>query len=477
MNYSKSSEIMDEVAEKIALEDFDKVADHHTFSDTYKHKKKMFLKEIQSKGGQPQVKRKKNCLLIAAACLLIGIPTTAFGAAKVYDMFVQKENYEVNVSVTNDAAKNKNSWYKLKLNHMPENMAAIDETAMKYSFKDNFANGGFSFILWRLGKDSDFQTLYSNSYEELEMNGRKAVIVNKDNGNDNLSFNRQVFLLFEKEGFMLESYIGTDVSEEQMIDVLENISLETASKETASQTIDYDEAQSIPKDKPIETKVIPLKNDSPQLFSVGQSVPVTINLGESLSKLEYVVEKVKVFDSLQDFKQENFNPLGLKILHESKAINETKTLLPYKRDVFKAGDGKDSIDELIETKFVNVKFVHLTTTIKNTGKKATEEIYMHPSLKVLRQSENNAWIYAGKKGIAEESIMTGEVDYLEPHGNGKSFYNIGSIAPGQTIKVSLGYFVDEDKLNSIFLDAFHYCGFGNIEDMNKKDRWWIDIRQ
>ena len=28
-----------------------------------------------------------------------------------------------------------------------------------------------------------------------------------------------------------------------------------------------------------------------------------------------------------------------------------------------------------------------------------------------------------------KNIMTGEVDYLEPHGDGKSFYNIGSITP------------------------------------------------
>ena len=49
-----------------------------------------------------------------------------------------------------------------------------------------------------------------------------------------------------------------------------------------------------------------------------------------------------------------------------------------------------------------------------------------------------------------KNIMTGEVDYLEPHGDGKSFYNIGSIRPGQTVKVNLGYFVDEDKLDSIF---------------------------
>ena len=145
-------------------------------------------------------------------------------------------------------------------------------------------------------------------------------------------------------------------------------------------------------------------------------------------------------------------------LSENKALDQTKKLLPYKRDVYKLGNGKDSIDELVESQLVNPKFVYLTTTVKNIEKKATEEIYMHPSLQVLK-SKNNTWNDAGEDGMAEESIMTHEVDYLEPHGNGKSFYNIGSIQPGQTLKINLGYFVDEDKLDSIFLDAFHSSGY------------------
>lgn len=109
------------------------------------------------------------------------------------------------------------------------------------------------------------------------------------------------------------------------------------------------------------------------------------------------------------------------------------------------------------------------------GKKSTEEIYMHPSIKQLK-FKGNAWNYHAKEEGMNAYSMTGEVDYLEPHGDGKSFYNIGSITPGQTVKVNLGYFVDEDKLDSIFLDAFHY-GNGGTENMNAEYRWWIDIRQ
>ncbi|PDY42878.1 anti-sigma factor [Bacillus wiedmannii] len=474
MTNSKNSKEIYELAEKIALDDFDKSEEQHEFSHTYTRKKKLFMEEMKLKDGQPQKKRKRHRMLIAAACLLIGMPTTVFGAVKVYNMIVQKQNYEVNVSLTNKDSKKSDQWYKLKVGKLPENMEAIDDSAMKYSFKDNYAKGGFSFILWRVGKDSNFKTLYSKSYEEKEINGKKAVIVNKENGNNNLAFNREVFLFFEKEGIMLQSYIGNDINEEQMVDVLGNISLEPTSKEKASHITDYDKKYFSEESKPKKTKVIPLKKDSKRLFHIGQKVPVTIIMDNS--KIEYVIEKVEVFDSIKDFKQENFNELGLGILSENQALDQAGQLIPYRRDEYKFGNGKDSIDQLVESRLIQPKFVYLTTTVKNIGKQETKEIYMHPSLQVLK-SKGNVWNYAERAGIAEKNIMTGEVDYLEPHGDGKSFYNIGSIRPGQTVKVNLGYFVDEDKLDSIFLDAFRYSGSSGTENMNEKNRWWFDIRQ
>ncbi|MDA2566326.1 anti-sigma factor [Bacillus cereus group sp. MYBK57-1] len=474
MTNSKNSKEIYELAEKIALDDFDKLEEQHEFSHTYTRKKKLFMEEMKLKGERPQKKSKRHRMLIAAACLLIGMPTTVFGAVKVYNMIVQKQNYEVNVSLTNKDSKKSDQWYKLKVGKLPENMEAIDDTAMKYSFKDNYANGGFSFVLWRVGGNSDFPTLYSKSYEEKEINGKKAVIVHRETGKKDLMMDRVVFLFFEEEGIMLQSYIGNDINEEQMVDVLGNISLEPTSKEKASHITDYDKKYFSEESKPKKTKVIPLKKDSKRLFHIGQKVPVTIIMDNS--KIEYVIEKVEVFDSIKDFKQENFNELGLGILSRNQALDQAGQLIPYRRDEYKVGNGKDSIDQLVESKLIHPKFVYLTTTVKNIGKQATEEIYMHPSIQVLK-SKGNVWNYAERDGIAEKNIMTGELDYLEPHGDGKSFYNIGSIRPGQTVKVNLGYFVDEDKIDSIFLDAFRYSGSSGTENMNEKNRWWFDIRQ
>ena len=57
-------------------------------------------------------------------------------------------------------------------------MEAIDDSAMKYSFKDNYAMGIFIRSL-ESRRNSDFPTLYSKSYEEKEINGKKAVIVHR----------------------------------------------------------------------------------------------------------------------------------------------------------------------------------------------------------------------------------------------------------------------------------------------------------
>ena len=42
---------MEDLAEKIALDDFDKLEEQHEFSHTYTRKKKLFMKEMKMKDG------------------------------------------------------------------------------------------------------------------------------------------------------------------------------------------------------------------------------------------------------------------------------------------------------------------------------------------------------------------------------------------------------------------------------------------
>ncbi|MCC0760955.1 MULTISPECIES: hypothetical protein [Bacillus] len=53
MTNSKNSKEIYELAEKIALDDFDKLEEQHEFSHTYTRKKKLFMEEMKLKNGQP----------------------------------------------------------------------------------------------------------------------------------------------------------------------------------------------------------------------------------------------------------------------------------------------------------------------------------------------------------------------------------------------------------------------------------------
>jgi len=125
---------------------------------------------------------------------------------------------------------------------------------------------------------------------------------------------------------MLESYIETDISDEQMLKVLESISLESTSEEKSSIIMDYDKSLFSDDNDTSELSVIPLPKDSKQLFKVGQNVPVTLEQAETeiINRLDFIIEKVEVFDSIKDFKQVDFNDSSLEILSENKVLDQTK---------------------------------------------------------------------------------------------------------------------------------------------------------
>ena len=79
------------------------------------------------------------------------------------------------------------------------------------------------------------------------------------------------------------------------------------------------------------------------------------------------------------------------------------------------------------------------------------------------------------------------MDYLDSHGEGDSYYQLPTIQPNEKRTIHVGYFVDEDQLDKMFLNVFYYGGssqvenndgsFSEVEDLGASDRWWIDIRQ
>ncbi|MEQ7219273.1 hypothetical protein ABQD64_12905 [Vagococcus fluvialis] len=458
-----------EVAEKLSLEDFDQLDSTHDFSKSYQKKKQQLIKEIQTTKQSKWASKKMALIAILA---LIVIPTSVYAATEFYQWLVSKEDYKLNLSFKQDVPYKHDTFYKLQLGYLPEGMEGSSESN-KYSFKETYAQGGLSFSLWQINKAADFTVLSTKSYEERTFNNHKAFIVNIENLDENnpKNFDTIVYLLFEKEGYILKSFIGNDVPKEEWTKVMENLSLEETTKDNATYSTSFDDYKKRleEEDKQVNTSTGFLSKNSPTIHSIGESIisyspehnlPVTLTLTH-----------IEILDNISQLDQSNFNPTFIEDLRERKLLADDGALLSFKQKVIKPGNGSSTIDKVIEERENKLKFVYLTGTIENMSMEPLNDLYFFDGPLLLK---NN------KKGffVSEETVdftsHSGEVDYLDSHGEGKSYYRMPEFSPQEKREFHFGYFVDETQLDQLFLPIFNYSG---IDNLNQKDLIWFDLRQ
>ncbi|MGE7623167.1 hypothetical protein ACQKMD_08965 [Viridibacillus sp. NPDC096237] len=450
------------ISEKIAMEEFENVEEHHEFSKEYNLKKKIFLNELKMQGNMKRKQYKKRMrLIMAAAVLFIVVPTTTYAGVSIYSTIINKENYETNYLIKKeDKTKIAYEYVKMEIGYLPDNMVEDkDSGSMKYSYKNRINEGGLSFILWKLDGDADFSILNSLEADKIEIGNHKGVLIKKEG-----EFNRQVFLLFEEEGYVLETFVGDDVNNQVMEKVLASIFLVKSDKDQATPSSVY-------KEEAVEAlKSEKLSKDSKRIFSIGSTAPVEISNRGEKHKLDFVVNNAKVMDSISQFDSKDFNDFHSDLLEESQ--NNSGKLPFYERETYKSGDGKNTIDELIDTSMIQKKFLYLTVTIENKEDKKISDFYFSPHFISLKDNGEN-WRFELETYTSDET--SSEVAYLDGNGEGNSYYKLPDLEPNEKRVVHIGYFVDADQLKTAFLDIFNNRTI--MENVEGNDRWWIDLRQ
>lgn len=463
-NYEK----LVEVAEKLSLEDFDQLDGIHDFSKSYQKKKQQLIKETQTTKQSKWVSKKMALIAILA---LIVIPTSVYAATEFYQWLVSKEDYKLNLSFKQDVPYKHDTFYKLQLGYLPEGMEALGDSN-KYYFKETYAQGGFSFILWEVNKKADFTVLSTKDYEETTFGDHPAIVVKKENlKKDNAkSFDTIVYLLFEEEGYILQTYVGNDISENEMTQVFNQVSLVETTKDEATQATSFDNLrkQLASNQSPRKLKYGYLPANSKNIYSLGDAVTA---YSTDETPISFTINQVNVLDNISQLNQSNFNPTFIEYLREQKLLSDDGALLSFKQKVIKPGNGSSTIDKVIEERENKLKFVYLTGTIENMSMEPLNDLYFFDGPLLLK---NN------KKGffVSEETVdftsHSGEVDYLDSHGEGKSYYRMPEFAAQEKREFHFGYFVDDTQLDQLFLPIFNYSG---IDNLNQKDLIWFDLRQ
>ena len=291
----KQNEIEQKIAEQIANEEFNTERENHEFSQTYTNRKEKFLSSLnEDKKSKWTTKR----ILVAAAIFMIVIPTTIVTANEIYQWYVTQKEYKLTMSVKGSST-NDSVFYKLNLGYLPDNMIG-DEESGKYSYRDTPNMGGFSFVLWKVKDQADFTELNTKDYQEVTYGDNKGYLIHKEgfNVNQEGGFARIVYLFFEKEGYVVEAYVGNDVPNNDLEKVMSNISLKETDKEKATFSIDYETYKKELENEPVDDGLANTKLaiDSPNIYKIGESVEA--NPLDELA-FDFTVDKVEVLNNIK----------------------------------------------------------------------------------------------------------------------------------------------------------------------------------
>lgn len=457
-----------EVAEKLSLADFDQLDGTHDFSKSYQKKKQQLIKETQTTKQSKWVSKKMALIAILA---LIVIPTSVYAATEFYQWLVSKEDYKLNLSFKQDVPYKHDTFYKLQLGYLPEGMEGSSESN-KYSFKGTYAQAGFTFVLWEVTKKADFTVLSTKDYEETTFGDHPAIVVEKENlkKNDAKSFDTIVYLLFEEEGYILQTYVGNDISENEMTQVFNQVSLVETTKDNATYTTSFDnykkQLASDHSPKNLDYGYLPAK--SKNIYSIGDTVTA---YSTDETPISFTINQMSVLDNISQLDQSNFNPTFIEDLRERKILADDGALLSFKQKVIEPGNGSSTIDKVIEERENKLKFVYFTGIIENLSKEPLNDLYFQNGVMLLDSNKKGFFV---SEEVVDFTSHSGEVDYLDSHGEGKSYYRMPEFTPQEKREFHFGYFVDETQLDQLFLPIFNYSG---IDDLNQKDLTWFDLRQ
>lgn len=466
----KQNEIEEKIAEQIANEEFNTEYEDHEFSQKYMNRKEKFLSSLnEDKKSKWTTKR----LLVAAAIFMIVIPTTIVTANEIYQWYVTQKEYKLTMSVKGSAT-DESVFYQINLDYLPDNMIRNDNSG-KYSYKDNLNMGGFSFVLWKVKDKAEIIELNTKNYEEVTYGENKGYLINKEGVDvkEEGGFSRIVYLFFEKEGYVVKAYVGNDVSSNDLEKVMSNLSLKETDKENATFSIDYETYKKELENEPIDDGIASSKLaiDSPNIYKIGESVKA--NPLEHL-EFDFTVDKVDILDSIKDLDATNFHEYSIERIKEKQLLSEDLVLQPYTQQIIRGGNGETTIDEIVGERKVTPKFVYVTATIDNKGSSEISDLYMQNSPQLVKKEGD---YFTSNRALGEGGDFesySGEVDYLDSHGEGKSYYELPIIKGKEKRVIHFGYFIDDDKLDKMLLPVFNYS---NPEDLSDSEAKWIDIRQ
>lgn len=393
------------------------------------------IKEAQLKTRKRKLSRTSKILAVSLAAV-IAVPSGAFAATQLYSIVTKKVGqYAVDISPETVSAKSSPKYVKLKVN-LPKNFKSEFED-IKFHKIPETANGYISFQLIRPKNSKDVHRLTDvKSAKQTEINGRSAVIV-LDNENPVQNGSRRVNIYFEEVNIILESYVGSDITEKEMLDFLSGVEIVKGTKKNHT---DY----SAPENNDINRAEVYTLTSSYQKIKTGEK----INLGNDYCTVS--LNNIKILNNAKGFDRRSFCFAGD---DDDGYINADGSLKPRVRETWQWGDGINTRDKKLKSESVKQKFVVVDVTYTNNTGKTFKDVGINVTQSYLKYKNGK---FIGHPVLATDpNLFDGDFQYRKGYINKHEkddLYFIPELKPYESKTFTVGFFCDEDLIDYAYLN-------------------------
>lgn len=439
---------------------------------------------------------KKAKLVVLAIFLFIFIPTTVFATAKLWEIYFRVDNYSSKLTVKkNDAEisssyKKNDTFYRLEMNYLPNNWGSIpinegDVPSKIWNLNTKDSRETISTMLFKLKKENNFESLYTKNSQELTLNNHRVWLIEKS-GRYDTDIDREAFVFFEDEGYVLLVMIGENVTNLELKNIISGFSLVESTLEKSSHVFDLDEylKPSTPSGYVDKNGIAhPYKEGNEEKESSLSEYKLTIDKSlikhdneqikfglesdvSGIAEIGMSVTDIKTYDHINeniDWKNDPFimNEIDTILLPEG-LIDKDANFPDFKITTYQQGDGSNSIDEPIKTEHSKLKWIEITVTLENMSNFNIDELYFQPNLIVLKE-DGNFFIekYEETDNQYTTPLFYGKqnnvpISYIDIHGKDKGYLNVGKIQKKSSVEITCGAFVPVEDIENLFLDSINY---------------------
>lgn len=454
---------------KKIVEDAFSSDDEHIFSEHYKLNKQQMLRRV-TMTKKTFNKKRGLAVIAAAAAVTAAIPLSVFAYEKLTAKIEKTGNYENTISIQTPVADTENTeapkYMFYEFGWVPEGYVPSTEKG-GFTLDSDEIKGAISPLFYKLPNDMTLELSlpFSAECETYEAEGKTALINYREPHvffNEN-PYTREVFVSFEGTSYILDISITKDISHEDLLKIIDNITLYPTEEKLHGDYIPWLDESNYQSDSYTPPKTYAYEEN---VRTIGDTVSKPYSGAGMHDGYDITLNSFELTDSFDGITTDGCGDET----DFSHLMDENGNIIENIRTTVKRGDGVDTNHEIISEESLPMHILKMNVTYTNTAN-VENEICISPIMFIMEDGEPIVNWEVQDEYSCYDSILGEERQShwfsvaFDSEQKGSKNYLL--LEPGESADVQIAFFVDDNVKDKIYV-SFEVSGnnFGEYFDVN-----------